>query len=391
MFIDTVIRRNPELIEAALDLHRSGRITPNTYVLDVDAVRANAEMMAEAAKQSGIVLYMMTKQFGRNPQLAQEIAAAGIDKAVAVDPWEALTLARAGISLGNVGNLVQIPAGMLEEIMAHRPEVITVFSAAKAREVSAAAVRLGMHQDLLLRVMAPGDFLYDGQVGGFRLDELRVAAQEILTLPNVEIAGVTAFPCFLYSREAGAVEPTPNLATVQTAVRMLREELGLTIRQVNTPSNTSVATLPLLAEMGATHGEPGHAFTGTTPHHADGAQQEIPAMVYVTEVSHRSADKFYVFGGGFYSRSRVEKALVGRDFAGILGNLLPACPVPPEFIDYYGVLQAGSGQAAVGDTAIYSFRTQIFVTRAQVALVRGISQGRPLLAGIYDSLGRGVG
>ena len=42
----------------------------------------------------------------------------------------------------------------------------------------------------------------------------------------------------------------------------------------------------------------------------------------------------------------------------------------------------------MGDTAVFAFRTQIFVTRSQVALVEGIQPGRPSLKAIYDSLGK---
>ena len=381
MFLEATVQRNPGLIEAALHLHRQGRITPNTYVIDVDAVEANAAALARTARAEGVQLYMMTKQFGRNPCLARIIAGAGIGKAVAVDPWEALALARAGIALGNVGNLVQIPRGMLAEVLACRPEVVTVFSLAKAREVSEVAGDLGICQPLLLRVVGPQDWVYEGQVGGIDLDRLEAVARDIAALPNLEIVGVTAFPCYLYNEQSGRVEATPNLATVLAAAESLREQ-GFAITQVNAPSNTCVATIPLLARAGASHGEPGHALTGTTPLHAQGSQAELPALVYVSEVSHLYGGRAYVYGGGFYSRSRVQKALLGDQYLAVQA-------VPPEYIDYYGVLEA-TDKVKVGEAAIFSFRTQIFVTRSRVALVRGCGGGRPELMGIYDNLGREV-
>ncbi len=51
------------------------------------------------ADKNNIKLYMMTKQIGRNPEVAKLISRVGIDKAVAVDPWEALTLAKNGVKL----------------------------------------------------------------------------------------------------------------------------------------------------------------------------------------------------------------------------------------------------------------------------------------------------
>ena len=37
-----------------------------------------------------------------------------------------------------------------------------------------------------------------------------------------------------------------------------------------------------------------------------------------------------------------------------------------------------------------SYRTQIFVTRSSVAVVKGIKEGNPKLLGIYDSQGRKI-
>ena len=134
MFLSVTLKRNPALVEAAVDLHRSGAIPPNTYVLDLDAIARNARLLARAADRAGIRLYMMTKQIGRNPEVARLIAANGIPRAVAVDPWEARLLGRAGIALGNVGHLVQIPSGMIEEILSYGPEVVTVYFDAAANK-----------------------------------------------------------------------------------------------------------------------------------------------------------------------------------------------------------------------------------------------------------------
>ena len=43
MFLEKTIRRNPQLIEACLDLHQRGQILPDTYVIDLDALIANAK------------------------------------------------------------------------------------------------------------------------------------------------------------------------------------------------------------------------------------------------------------------------------------------------------------------------------------------------------------
>lgn len=388
MFLSVTLKRNPALVEAAVDLHRRGIIPPNTYVLDLDAIAYNARLLARAAARAGIRLYMMTKQIGRNPEVARLIAASGIPRAVAVDPWEARLLGRSGIPLGNVGHLVQIPSGMIEEILSYRPEVVTVYSVEKAAQISRVAQRMGRTQKLLLRVVGPEDVLYEGQQGGFRESGLIEAAREILRLPGVRIAGVTGFPCLLYDPDRGDVQPLANAHTVLRCAERLSEELGISLEQINMPSATCVSTIPILKELGATHGEPGHALTGTTPLHQRGDQPELPAMVYVSEVSHLDGERAYVYGGGFYRRSRAREAIVGKTFPGMMDRRVRVRETPPQYIDYYGALDRTGHRIEVGDTAVFAFRTQIFVTRSQVALVEGIQRGRPSLKAIYDSLGK---
>jgi predicted amino acid racemase len=209
-------------------------------------------------------------------------------------------------------------------------------------------------------------------------------------MPGVRIAGVTSFPCFLYDGEKGAVKPTANAQTVLRCAERLSEELGIPLEQINMPSATCVSTIPMLKELGATHGEPGHALTGTTPLHQQGDQPEVPAMVYVSEVSHKDDGHAYVYGGGFYRRSKVREAIVGKDFAEMPYRRVRVRETPPEYIDYYGILEGGDHGIEVGDTVVCAFRTQIFVTRSQVALVEGIQRGKPSLKAIYDSTGKPV-
>ena len=387
MFLDMTLKRNPRLIKYAIKLHREGKICPNTYVLDIDTIKENTKMLVAAAEKSGIKLYMMTKQIGRNPEAARIIAACGIEKAVAVDPWEAITLAKSGIKLGNVGHLVQIPTGMIREILSFRPEVITVFTLEKAREISEEAMKMGMVQDILLRVVGPRDMTYEGQVGGFKEAELGWASIEIKKLKGVSIVGVTAFPCFLYDQNDGQVKKTENADTVIRCAKKLREESDIYIKQINAPSATTSASMPLLAELGATHGEPGHGLTGTTPLHGNEESGEVPAMVYVSEISHCFNDKAYAYGGGYYRRSCMQKAMVGNEFEMMKSNVLEVEELIPEAIDYYGILKIGDNRVQVGDTVIYAFRTQIFVTRSEVALVEGIQGDAPRIIGVYDNLG----
>lgn len=390
MFLNVALERNPQFVEAAAELHRSGEVLPNTYVLDLDAVEENARLLATEACGRGIELYFVCKQFGRNPLLIEAISR-HIPKANAIDFDEARTVVSSGAGIGNLGHLVQTPQAALAEALSWEPEVMTVYSFEKARGISEVAGSMDRVQPILLRVVREGDFFYPAQEGGIQLRELAETARRISDeLPWVRIEGVTSFPCVLFDREARKFSPTPNLDTVLEAKRTLEAE-GLPVSQVNLPSATCTATLPLLEELGCTHAEPGHSLTGTTPLHAyDLTQPEIPAMLYVSEVSHFLSDgRPVIFGGGFYARAKVRSALVLPP-NGSKGAKIGVEDLPADNIDYYRTLAAPETRDAVkvGDTAILAFRTQIFVTRSRVAVVAGLRNGRPELAGLFDSQGR---
>ena len=263
MFLEATMRRNPQLVDAAVELHRNELISPNTFLIDIDRVIANAGIIQARAAELGVGLHMMTKQQGRNPFLALAARHAGISTAVAVDMSEARILHRHGIPLGHVGHLVQVPARETAEALAMQPQAITVFSMAAAQRISQAAAGTGQVQDILLRVWKPGDFVHPGQEGGFRLGEVEAAAKRISDLPGIRIAGVTSFPCLLWDEDSQAVRPTGNLASATEAADLLRSNLGIDVTQVNTPGVTSATTLQLIADAGATHGEPGSALTAS--------------------------------------------------------------------------------------------------------------------------------
>lgn len=373
MFLEVTRRRNPGLLDAALRLHREGEIPPNTYVLDLDAIQANTRALAAAAAQAGIQLYFMTKQFNRNPQLITAIAGAGIDRGVAVDIDDARAFRQARVALGHVGHLVQIPRAHLPQVLSWRPEVWTLFGLENARALSQAAQPLGHRQDVLLRIAA--SHFYPGQEGGITLEELPQVARLVAELPGIRLAGVTAFPCL--AADGGRPVATANLEAVTHAARMLREELGLPVSQVNTPSFTCCATLPMLKEAGSTHAEPGHALTGTTPLHAVSEQPEVPAVLYLSEIAHTFGGRAYCYGGGRYPRGHLRHALVGTEMRAV-----PVRSPEAEQIDYYFTLEDRG--ARVGDPVLMAFRFQAFVSRANLALVAGISAGSPRLAGLYD-------
>lgn len=362
-----------------LNLMAMGIIPPNTYVIDLDTVKRNAKALSEKAKKQDIELFFMTKQFGRNPLVEQAIVESGIEKAVAVDPWEAMTLSKNGIQIGHVGHLVQIPVHMISTILNLNPDYVTVFSYENARNISRIAQQMGKKQKVFLRIANKDDYIYNGQEGGFTFEQLVKDIESMEKLEGIEIAGLTSFPCILIQDDVPTI--TPNVKSMQTAKLFLMNR-GYEKLEMNMPSATSTATMKLLKENGATQGEPGHALIGTTPLHASQNLEEKPAMVYVSEVSHLYNNHAYVFGGGFYPRSHMKEALVGTNRQNL--KRVPTIDNAPTNIDYYGSLATDG--VRVGDTVIYAFRTQVFVTNAHVAVLKNIS-ANPELVGIYDSMG----
>ncbi|MCW2566101.1 MAG: YhfX family PLP-dependent enzyme, partial [Mycobacterium sp.] len=217
MFLDVTARRNPALIRAAAALQQSGAIPANTYVLDLDTVRANARVMAAEAKRVGIRTYLMTKHYNRNPLITHTALAEGLDSTVAVDVQCVQALRRFDLPVGHVGHLVQIPRHDLPAVLSTRPEVMTIFSVDKARQVSDTAVALGMVQDVMLRVRAEGDIIYPNEEGGFWEADLESVAKEIAQLPGVRIAGVVTFPGTLFDPATRRLEAAPNFQTVLRA------------------------------------------------------------------------------------------------------------------------------------------------------------------------------
>lgn len=382
MFIDIVQEKNPDLIKVAIELHQKGEILPDTYVLDVDAILENGRALCKKAEENGIKLYAMTKQFGRVPYLAKKLVEIGFAGVVTVDFKEALIMMDNGVKLGNVGHLVQIPSSLIDKVVRHSPEIITVYSLEKIKEIDEAAKKYGKVQDIMLRVLEKDSKIYSGQSGGFYLDDIEDVAKEILKLNNVRINGLTSFPCFLYNCDKNIIEGTKNIESIKKAEKILKE-LGIFVKQLNMPSATSLENIESIKAYGGTHGEPGHALTGTTPFNSRNLEGEIPAIVYVSEISHNLDYNSYCYGGGHYRRSGMNSVLVGKNIKKM--RRLPVEAPTLESIDYYFEL---CGNNNVGETVIGAFRTQIFVTRSSVALVEGVKSSNPKLVGVYDSLGR---
>jgi len=379
MYLQRLIERNPRLLAAAVDLHQTGRIPPNTWVIDLDTIAENARSLSAEARRLGLATYVMSKQYGRNPYVSALALANGLDKMVSVDVQCSLLLRRYGIPVGHMGHLEQLPRHSVPDMVAMRPDVITVYNIEHARWIDEAAGALGIVQDLLVRVGAPGDIFFDGQEGGIAECDLPTLVGEVGRLRNVRLVGVTSFPCIRYNhRPDEPAEVTPNLRTIVRAAATLRD-MGIAVTQINAPGNTSTMMLPLLAQHGVTHVEPGHGLLGTTPNHAFlGSLPERPAYAYVSEISHHVGDRAYAYGGGLfhdgYRSDMPMQALVGSTWDEAGDNAVAYRHEVKQIIDYHVVLQPAD-RCRVGATALLGFRTQMQMTRSYIAPVSGLSGG----------------
>jgi predicted amino acid racemase len=392
VFLDALLQRNASFVGAVIELHQRGELPANAYALDLDTVRENAAVMRREADHHGLEVFAMTKQVGRAPGFIDAVRAGGIDAGVAVDMADARALARAGMTVGHLGHLVQVPQAEAGAAAALTPLNWTVFSDDKAAEAARASAQAGRTQDLLARIHAADDRFYSGHEGGFAADDVVAVAERLDALEGGRFAGITTFPALLFDVSEQDVRPTPNLATLERAATRLREAGATTVR-VNAPGTTSSAVFGLLAEHGATQVEPGHGLTGTTPLHLARELPERPAVCYVTEVSHLHAGRAYAFGGGLYIDPVLGdypvRALVA-DRPGLAGaRMVRASIPPPSTIDYYAQLEPGDGPPPrTGATVVLGFRAQAFVTRAYTVAIAGASAREPAVAGIWTTDGR---
>lgn len=383
MFLDVLIRRNPGFLESLREAQQLGRIPANTVVIDSDAVASNALLISEEASKHRLKVFAMTKQIGRNADISKVLLKSGISSAVAVDLECGIAAWNAGLSIGHIGHLVQIPSADLSHALHLEPDYWTVFSAHHANKLNGVLQNTSTRQKVLLRVFQDGDTFYPGHEGGFPLDSLEDCVNELSQYSQLEISGVTSFPTTLFDSELQANVPTQNRSTLSEA-RTRLEALGFEDVQVNSPGTTSTENISSLAAAGATQVEPGHGLTGTTPMHAVADLPEIPATAYVTEVSHIWNNMAFVYGGGLY----VDPVLPGGETFALLADndksavsswrkrrvLMP----DPSSIDYYARIPLEPGETVQpGTTVIFGFRVQAFVTRANTVAFSP-NQGRPI-------------
>lgn len=395
MFLDLLIRRNPEFVRAAFTLHQEGRIPANSYVIDLDAVERNSRAFKAEAIRFDLKTFAMTKQVGRHSGFCEAVMKGGIDRSVAVDMACAMACHRAGLKTGHLGHLVQVPvreAGFAATVL--QPDYWTVFSDDKAREAAAASALAGRDQALLARIQTAGDTFYHGHEGGFDADEILAVADSIDSLAGSHFAGITTFPALLFDQESRKVMPTPNLATLNRAAEKLAAA-GRSQLEINAPGTTSAAVLPALAEAGATQVEPGNGLHGTTPLHAIEDLPEDPAVLYLSEISHHHAGKAYCYGGGLYidpvfPRYQV-RALVSSTPEFSQAKLHDVDIPDYSAIDYYAMIDTGGvGRMETGSTVIFGFRGQAFVTRALVTGLRGVASNNPHVTTIENGFGDNV-
>ncbi|KRO00113.1 YhfX family PLP-dependent enzyme [Companilactobacillus kimchiensis] len=381
MFLKQLEKLNPELIDYAFELHRTEKILPDTYVIDLDMIHTNTEKIVAEAKKDNIELFYMTKQLGRNPIVAKEIESAGIEKAVVVDYREAEVFMENDLKLGNVGHLVQPPKSLLKKIINYGTEYFTMFSLENTIDLNNAAKAVSKIQKVILKIQDTKDDIYPGQVGGFTLKELDDQLDKLRQLSNIEVVGLTTFPAVLFDEKTCSYKSTSNMDTVKRAKELFTEH-QVDCSVVSLPSATATKSLSLIKKLGGTEGEPGHALTGTTPMHAVKELPEKPAYCYVSEISHSYGDHSFIFGGGYYRRGHLKNAVIKDRNKFEHAEVLP---LDNSSIDYYLELNK---KFKSGLPVIMSSRTQMFVTRSTIALVRGLHTGKPELVGLYDSQGR---
>ncbi len=389
--LDIIEKSNPSLIKTACELHQRGEIPPDCYVVDLEVLRENTRQIKQAADDKGLRLYAMTKQINRNPSMLETIAASGIDKFVAVDIEGARAIHAQGLDVAHVGHLSQIPRYWMKEVLAMKPDVWTVYSYENAQFLSEAAVDSGLIQDILLKVIGPVDHAYPAQEGGIFSENVVDVARQIKELPGVRMVGTTGFPTISFDMLTVTLDPLPNITTVVDAATRIEDELGIEMSQINCPGTTSCASIDIIAEHGGTDGEPGAALWGMTPQQLFGSDVGKPGQVYVTEVSHYARDRMMVLGGGFYADSHdgawaFSAGFVGSDPETIMRNRVRAGMPVAQWMDYYAWLYPTEGQRVKpGDSAVYFFRPQVFMTRSgHMATVEGVESGKPSVVAIYN-------
>jgi predicted amino acid racemase len=404
--LETAIRRNPDMIRTAAELHITGEIPVNTYLIDLDTVKHNAEIIKKEVDKAHVTAYLCAKQIGRNPLVCKAIVDSGIGKAIALDIEGIKALNRYRIPIAHVGHFGQIPTSEIRYVLEKvNPEVITVFSFEKAKQISDIASKLGRTQDLLVKILAKPYHVRNPVPGGFTTNESISIARRINQLDGVKVVGVTTYPACDFDIRSKEYALSANFVSMMNSARELKRELGIEIQQINAAGRNCVQTTAILGASGATHIEPGHAFTGTLPDMAFYDASEIPAVCYVSEISHMVQDLPLMFADSMMTTAMIGSiknvvdyerihTVVGTDPDTIIQNKVPAVPQEYWHNDatwhmYCALLPEHNAKLNVGDTVVAAFRPQIYRApgSARVAVVSGIQRKKPKLLGLFDRSG----
>ena len=401
------VRKNQKLVEVAIELHQSGEIPPDTYVIDLDMVTSNSEKLQFEAKRVGLKSYICSKEFGRNPIVIKSIMNTGMKEALGYDIEEIKVLHRYGIPIAHVGHFGQIPSSDLQWVMKEvKPEFITVYSLEKARAISKIAGQLGTVQKVLVKVIEDARLERLATASGFVEDEVISFAKQLHDLEHLKVAGVTCYPATDFSLISKAHSLSEPFKSMMRVAKRMTDEVGIEVEQVNACGRNCVANLELTANNGATVIEPGHAFIGTLPNFLfEDDSPELPAVVYVTEISHLFSNYAMAFGDNFMATAvfgslkndikyEYLNAFIGDNPTDLIKNG-PALALPQNLWQsdlgwsmYANILPKKEHKAKVGDTVVFGYRPQIYrVPRGRTAVVSGIRRNNPKILGIFDRAG----
>lgn len=375
LFLKRLLDTNKAFVDASLDLYKKGLILPDSYCIDVDMFLENSKNILNEAKKYNINLFYMLKQVGRNPYLAKKLEDLGYKGVVCVDFKEVEVMMKNNLKLCNIGHLVQIPKNMLSRVIEYGVEIITVYSYDMIKEISNIALSLNKTQDIMLRILDENSEIYPGQEAGFSVNEVKELIPKLKDLKGVKLNGITSFPCFLYSPDEKCIKETNNLFSVLEVNEFLKNQ-NLYVKHINLPSVSTVENIKKIYSYGGTDAEPGHALTGTTPLNIDSGI-EIPAYLYISEISHVFKNNSYFYGGGYYPRGHMKHGYIDNKIVNV--NNFNATN-----IDYYLSLE---GKYNIFDPIILCFRTQMFVTRSDIVLIEGIHSNNIHIVGIYNTQG----
>jgi predicted amino acid racemase len=265
------------------------------------------------------------------------------------------------------------------------------------------ATGAGVTQKVLIRVNGPEDILLPAVGGGTTEAEALDLIARIDSLDGLSFAGLTSYPGVRFDLTRIQRVRTTNFETMMRVREAVEEQLGLEVEHLNPPGNNCADSLDLLAEGGATHCEPGQAFVGRLVANGFTDQPEVPAIAYVSEVTHHWAGVPYYYAPSMVANDTIGiwhhtyydilGASVSRTGVDPLDNLVRthaqsfAASDPSAWI--YGALQLGRrATAEVGETVVCGFRSQVYRSNGgRTAVVDGIQSGEPTVVGFYDRNG----